>query len=174
MDSQSQLLRINSKFRNDPSNSTTSNFTYSIASTSATESVTKLELISFNMNRNFYNIATYNNQLMIKDGFSNVTTVQLNVGHYTIESIVVELNRVCNFTESEVQVILTWSIVNDRLQVVGNNSFIISGNSTLAPYIGLVTDLVTSTTPVVLPSVPQLQGQTQYTSNHSRSVQAAV
>ena len=122
MDSQSQLLRINSKFRNDPSNSTPSNFTYSIASTSATESVTKLELISFNMNRNFYNVASYNNQLMIKDGFSNVTTVQLNVGHYTIESIVVELNRVCNFTESEVQVILTWSIVNDRLQVVGNNS----------------------------------------------------
>ena len=48
MDAQSQLLRINSKFRNSPSNSTPSNFTYSIASTSATESVTKLELISFN------------------------------------------------------------------------------------------------------------------------------
>lgn len=159
MDTQSQLLRINSKFRNDPLNSSTSNFTYSIASTSATESVTKLELISFNMNRNGYNVASYNNQLMIKDGFSNVTTVSLTVGHYTIESLVVELNRVCNFTESEVQVILTWSIVNDRLQVVGNNVFIISVNSTIAPYIGLVgTDLVTSTTPVILPSVPQLQG----------------
>ena len=55
MDNQSQLLRINSKFRNDPSHSSTTNFTYSIPSNQSSESVRKIELVSFNMNRHYIN-----------------------------------------------------------------------------------------------------------------------
>ena len=155
---QSQLLRINSKFRNDPLNTTTTNFTYSIPGTQSTESVKRIELVSFNCNRLFYNIATYNNTIVIQDGFGANSSVQLNPGHYSIETLIVDLNRVCNYTASGVAIQLTWSIVGDRLQVIANNVFLVTPESTIGPYIGLVgRDFVVGTTAKLLPSLPQLQ-----------------
>ena len=89
MDTQSQLLRINSKFRNDPSNSTTTNYTYSIPSNQSSESVRKIELVSFNMNRQFYNIGSYNNSLTVADGLNSSDTVFITPNNYTIETCLV-------------------------------------------------------------------------------------
>ena len=159
MDNQSQLLRINSKFRNDPSHSSTTNFTYSIPSNQSSESVRKIELVSFNMNRQFYNIASYNNSLTVQDGFSSQATVFITPNNYTIETLLIELNSKV-YDLSVGTRTLTWTIINDRLQVVasGATTLVIAESSSIGPYIGLVGNQVVTQTPTPLPSVPQLQG----------------
>ena len=159
---QSQLLRVNSKFRNDPDNTTTTNFTYSLGSTQATESVKRIELISFNCSRLFYNIGSYNNSITVRDGFGSEDTARLTPNHYSVESLVTELNRVCVFVTSVGTVHLTFTIVGDRLAVARDTTnayIIVTSESSIAPYIGLTSyDFSVTTTPTPLPSLTQLEG----------------
>lgn len=159
------LLRINSKYKKKGESN--AQFTYDLVSSQACASVTSISLLQFTMNRVFGNIYIGSNVLAIDNDIGQTFIITVPEGQYTITQLVDTLNILANTILGPTELVFTWDTVLDRVAITSYNGddetyTIVWDLSTLAPYIGISTNLeIPFNQTVVCPSPPQLQGPDQ-------------
>ena len=164
------LLRVSSDFKQVGFSESNSNFTQCYNNRTANEGVTRCVMKSADIPNCFYNIDsigynftnTGNNKFIWIDASSITQIITLPRGQYSITQLLAAINLILYpaYTPNG-SVSLIYNVITQKIEIVNTSGqvFGISITSTIAPYLGILTDILpTALTSVLFTGFANLAG----------------